>query len=64
VSRRTRLLAVTARPEQPAPVQALRPDPLLWEVVLRLADGDLSRVHVVSETEALVHRGPARRGTA
>ena len=46
------------RPSKPstAPVRYFRPDPLLWRECLRLANGDASRVEVISRTEALVHR--------
>ena len=53
-----------AKSTEPAPseVQSLRPDPTAWKAALRLADGDATRLKVVSETVVIVqNRGRTRK---
>ena len=53
MARRTRL-AKTATAAPTRTVRSVTPDPLLWREAVRVADGDLSRIRVISETEAVV----------
>ncbi len=44
----------------PQPVQSVRPHPSAWAEALRLAEGDVRRLRVLSATEVLVLNYPGQ----
>lgn len=50
---RKRLAAKTTKPTLRL-VEKVKPDPVLWRIALEAANGDRSRIEVVSKTEVLV----------
>ena len=36
-------------------VSSVKPNPLIWKIALKAAQGDTSRIEVVSEDEVIVH---------
>lgn len=54
MARRTRLTPPPRTEVEPAPVEHIKVDPVVWQQALELAGGDVKRIQVRSASEVVV----------